>query len=63
MTKDLRNDSRQAVVLLSGGMDSCVSTAIAGKRHGAANIALLHASYGQRQRMIESPNAASANRK
>jgi len=38
----------KAVVLLSGGMDSCVCAAIAGKRHGAANIALLHASYGQR---------------
>jgi 7-cyano-7-deazaguanine synthase len=29
-------------------MDSCVCTAIARERHGAANIALLHASYGQR---------------
>lgn len=28
-------------------MDSCVSTAIARERHGASNIALLHASYGQ----------------
>jgi 7-cyano-7-deazaguanine synthase len=42
------NDSRKAVVLLSGGMDSCVSTAIARERHGAGNIAVLHASYGQR---------------
>jgi 7-cyano-7-deazaguanine synthase len=41
-------DHRKAVVLLSGGMDSCVCTAIARERHGAANIALLHASYGQR---------------
>jgi 7-cyano-7-deazaguanine synthase len=39
---------RKAVVLLSGGMDSCVTTAIARERHGAANIALLHAGYGQR---------------
>jgi 7-cyano-7-deazaguanine synthase len=38
----------QAVVLVSGGMDSCVCAAIACKQHGAANIALLHASYGQR---------------
>jgi 7-cyano-7-deazaguanine synthase len=38
----------KAVVLLSGGMDSCVSTAIAKEKHRAANIALLHASYGQR---------------
>jgi 7-cyano-7-deazaguanine synthase len=38
----------KAVVLLSGGMDSCVSTAIARERHGSANLALLHAGYGQR---------------
>jgi 7-cyano-7-deazaguanine synthase len=38
----------KAVVLVSGGMDSCVCAAIACKQHGAANIALLHASYGQR---------------
>src|SRR5215472_12417467 len=42
------NDSRKTVVLLSGGMDSCVSTAIAREKHGAGNIALLHAGYGQR---------------
>jgi 7-cyano-7-deazaguanine synthase len=41
-------DMRKAVVLLSGGMDSCVCTAIARERHGAGNIALLHAGYGQR---------------
>src|SRR6202521_3762226 len=29
-------------------MDSCVCTAVACERHGASNIALLHASYGQR---------------
>jgi 7-cyano-7-deazaguanine synthase len=34
-----------AVVLLSGGMDSCVTTAIARLRH---DLALLHVSYGQR---------------
>ena len=38
----------QAVVLVSGGMDSCVCAAIACKQSGAANLALLHASYGQR---------------
>jgi 7-cyano-7-deazaguanine synthase len=38
----------KAVVLLSGGMDSCVCVAIARERHGADSIALLHASYGQR---------------
>ena len=41
-------DSRTAVVLLSGGMDSCVCAAIARERHGAGNLALLHAMYGQR---------------
>ncbi len=35
----------KAVVLLSGGMDSCVTTAIANLTH---RLALLHASYGQR---------------
>ncbi len=48
MTNGLKTDSRKAVVLLSGGMDSCVSAAIARARHGAASIALLHAGYGQR---------------
>src|SRR5216683_4188281 len=38
----------KAVVLVSGGMDSCVCAAIACKQHGAAHVALLHASYGQR---------------
>jgi 7-cyano-7-deazaguanine synthase len=42
------NGSHKAVVLLSGGMDSCVSTAIAREHHGAANLSLLHAGYGQR---------------
>src|SRR5260370_42194307 len=41
-------NQRKAVVLLSGGMDSCVCTAIAREHHGASNIALLHASYRQR---------------
>ncbi len=35
----------KAVVLLSGGMDSCVTMAIANQTH---TLALLHASYGQR---------------
>lgn len=38
----------EAVVLLSGGMDSCVCAAIACKQHGPDHVALLHASYGQR---------------
>jgi 7-cyano-7-deazaguanine synthase len=41
-------DTRKAVVLLSGGMDSCVSAALARERHGPEGIALLHAGYGQR---------------
>jgi 7-cyano-7-deazaguanine synthase len=39
------SDKPKSVVLLSGGMDSCVSTAIANRTH---RLALLHASYGQR---------------
>jgi 7-cyano-7-deazaguanine synthase len=46
-------DSRKAVVLLSGGMDSCVTAAIARERHGAGSIALLHAGYGQRTQQRE----------
>jgi 7-cyano-7-deazaguanine synthase len=46
-------DKRKVVVLLSGGMDSCVCTAIARRDHGDANIALLHADYGQRTQTRE----------
>lgn len=49
----MHNDSRKAVVLLSGGMDSCVCTAIARERHSTANVALLHAGYGQRTQARE----------
>jgi len=38
-------EKSKAVVLLSGGMDSCVTAAIANQTH---RLALLHASYGQR---------------
>lgn len=38
----------KAVILLSGGMDSCVAAAIARERYGPGSIALVHASYGQR---------------
>jgi 7-cyano-7-deazaguanine synthase len=47
------SETRKAVVLLSGGMDSCVCTAIARERHGGENIALLHAGYGQRTQSRE----------
>jgi 7-cyano-7-deazaguanine synthase len=49
--KDL--PTARAVVLLSGGMDSCVCSAMARERHGAGNIALLHAGYGQRTQLRE----------
>jgi 7-cyano-7-deazaguanine synthase len=40
-------------VLLSGGMDSCVCAAIAIHAHGAEQVALLHAGYGQRTQKRE----------
>jgi 7-cyano-7-deazaguanine synthase len=43
----------KAVVLLSGGMDSCVCAAIAIQAHGAEHVALLHAGYGQRTQKRE----------
>jgi 7-cyano-7-deazaguanine synthase len=49
----MTNEPRKAVVLLSGGMDSCVTAAMAGERHGPERIALLHASYGQRTEQRE----------
>lgn len=42
---DARIGKSKAVVLLSGGMDSCVTAAIANRTHV---LALLHVSYGQR---------------
>jgi len=42
------SETHNAVVLLSGGMDSCVCTAIAVREHGAKNVAAMHISYGQR---------------
>src|SRR5216684_7047022 len=38
-------DTQRAVVLLSGGMDSCVCAALAARDHDAAAV---HVSYGQR---------------
>ena len=46
MTRKLTSESKQkAVVLLSGGMDSCVCAALAVR---AGDIAAVHVSYGQR---------------
>jgi 7-cyano-7-deazaguanine synthase len=42
---DENSKTRKAVVLMSGGMDSCVTAAIARQDY---EIAALHASYGQR---------------
>ena len=44
------NSAPKAVVLMSGGMDSCVTAAIASRTH---QIAALHASYGQRTEQRE----------
>lgn len=44
------SEATKAVVLLSGGMDSCVTAAIARQTH---RLALLHASYGQRTEQRE----------
>jgi 7-cyano-7-deazaguanine synthase len=49
----MKTDAGKAVVLLSGGMDSCVCAAIACEQHGAENVALLHAGYGQRTQARE----------
>jgi 7-cyano-7-deazaguanine synthase len=43
----------KALVLLSGGMDSCVCAAIAIQAHGAEHVAFLHAGYGQRTQKRE----------
>jgi 7-cyano-7-deazaguanine synthase len=41
----MMKDAQRAVVLLSGGMDSCVCAALAARDHDAAAV---HVSYGQR---------------
>lgn len=40
-----------AIILVSGGMDSCVTAAVAAERH--ADLAFLHISYGQRTELRE----------
>src|SRR5690348_7315741 len=49
----MKSDATKAVILMSGGMDSCVTAAIASRSY---QIAALHASYGQRteRRELES---------
>lgn len=50
MSENRHGEKTRAVVLLSGGMDSCVCAALAARRHEAA---ALHVSYGQRTEMRE----------
>src|SRR6266403_837369 len=45
MTMNSTGNRSRAVVLLSGGMDSCVCVALAAREHRAAAV---HVSYGQR---------------
>ena len=49
-----RDRKAEAVVLLSGGMDSCVCAALAARDFGADSVAALHVSYGQRTEARES---------
>jgi len=42
------NEGVRAVVLASGGLDSCVAATLTVERHGPEGVALLHVSYGQR---------------
>ena len=46
----MAKDTQRAVVLLSGGMDSCVCAALAARDHDAAAV---HISYGQRTEQRE----------
>jgi 7-cyano-7-deazaguanine synthase len=50
---DSKSQNVEAVLLLSGGMDSCVCAAIAVQARGAEHVALLHAGYGQRTQKRE----------
>jgi 7-cyano-7-deazaguanine synthase len=49
----------EAVVLLSGGMDSCVCAGLAVRHYGAENTAALHVSYGQRTEAREARSFAA----
>jgi 7-cyano-7-deazaguanine synthase len=50
MTENNTSKKSLAIVLLSGGLDSCVTTAIANEKH---TIALLHVGYSQRTQSRE----------
>jgi 7-cyano-7-deazaguanine synthase len=50
MTSSLNHSVSRAIVLLSGGMDSCVCAALAAREHRAAAV---HISYGQRTELRE----------
>jgi 7-cyano-7-deazaguanine synthase len=50
MTSTSKGTRTRAVVLLSGGMDSCVCAALAARDH---ETAALHVSYGQRTEQRE----------
>ena len=50
MTSSLNHSVSRAIVLLSGGMDSCVCAALAAREHRAAAA---HISYGQRTELRE----------
>src|SRR5450631_2559254 len=43
-----RDTKAQVLVVLSGGMDSCVCAALAVRNFGAEHTAALHIDYGQR---------------
>jgi 7-cyano-7-deazaguanine synthase len=49
----MKTERAQAVVLLSGGMDSCVCAALAVRDFGGPAVAALHVSYGQRTEQRE----------
>ncbi len=50
MAKNNKSEKDLAVVVLSGGLDSCVTTAIANEEY---TIALLHLRYSQRTQARE----------
>jgi 7-cyano-7-deazaguanine synthase len=53
------SDKNLAIVLVSGGLDSCVTMAMAMKEH---NIAILHVGYGQRTQTREYNSFRSVTR-